>query len=67
MPGGEVAITVQVTDAAQQPVAGAEVVLLAVDEAVLALTAYQQPPAQFLPGRPKSMPPRRSATVPARS
>ncbi len=40
-PGGQVSITVQVTDAERKPVSGAEVVLFAVDEAILALTGYQ--------------------------
>ncbi len=52
-PGGEAAVTVQVTDHAGLPVPDAEVVLLAVDEAILALTGYQfvHPLDSFYPDR----------------
>ncbi len=52
-PGSEAAISVRVTNHAGQPVEGAEVVLLAVDEAVLALTGYQfdNPLDTFYPHR----------------
>ncbi len=53
LPGGEASLTVTVSDAAGQPVPDAEVVLLAVDEAVLALTGYQflHPLDSFYPDR----------------
>ncbi len=42
-PGGETDVTVTVTDASKQPVAGGEVVLVVVDESVLALSGYELP------------------------
>ncbi|MCP4362273.1 MAG: hypothetical protein GY796_30065, partial [Chloroflexi bacterium] len=42
-PGGETAVAVTVTDANGNPVSGAELALVVVDEAVLALTNYQLP------------------------
>lgn len=42
-PGSKTSISVAVTDAAGKPVKGAEVVLIAADEAVLALAGYQLP------------------------
>lgn len=39
-PGGKTAVTVTVRDAAGQPVSGAEVAVVVVDEAILALTSY---------------------------
>ena len=42
-PGGSTTVTVQVNDSEGKPVEGAEVALIAVDEAVLALSAYQLP------------------------
>ena len=52
-PGGETTVRVQVKDAAGRPVAGAEVAVIVVDEAVLALTGYQlaDPLAAFYPQR----------------
>jgi uncharacterized protein YfaS (alpha-2-macroglobulin family) len=47
-PGGSTRVAVRVTDPAGQPVAGAEVALLAVDEAVLALSGRNHPdPVDF--------------------
>jgi uncharacterized protein YfaS (alpha-2-macroglobulin family) len=40
-PGDDTSVTVRVTDAAGEPVAGADVALVVVDEAVLALTGYE--------------------------
>ncbi len=40
-PGAETSLDVRVTDAGGQPVAGAEVAVVVVDEAILALTNYQ--------------------------
>lgn len=40
-PGGETSVDVELRDAAGKPVAGAEVVVVVVDEAVLALSNYQ--------------------------
>ena len=40
-PGGEAKLTIRVTDRAGAPVPGAEVALLAVDEAILALAGYR--------------------------
>jgi len=53
VPGGHTAIDVSLRDAAGQPVAGAEVALVAVDEAVLALTGYKlsSPLSTFHPWR----------------
>lgn len=53
VPGGEAAIQVQVTDAAGQPVPEAEILFMAVDEAILSLTAYQHanPMETFYPHR----------------
>jgi len=52
-PGGQTIVDVRVRDAAGEPVAGAEVALVVVDEAVLALTNYQlaDPVAVFYPDR----------------
>lgn len=56
-PGAQVSATVAVRDAAGQPVQGAQVVLLAVDEAVLALTGYVHPDpiAAFYQRRPSQL------------
>lgn len=43
LPGQPVAVTAQVTDAAHQPVADAEVILYAVDDGILGLTGYTLP------------------------
>ena len=43
LPGQPVQVVVQVADAAGQPVSGAEVVLYAVDDGILHLTAYELP------------------------
>jgi len=43
LPGQPVDATVQVTDATHQPVAGAEVVVYAVDDGILGMTGYQVP------------------------
>ena len=53
-PGGETIVDVRVTDATGQPVGGAELVVVVVDEAILALTNYQlaDPLAAFYPQRP---------------
>ncbi|MGI9600686.1 MAG: alpha-2-macroglobulin family protein [Acidimicrobiales bacterium] len=40
-PGAQTSVAVEVTDAAGEPVSGAEVAVVVVDEAVLALTGYQ--------------------------
>ncbi len=52
-PGASTAVTVEVKDAAGQPVAGAEVALVVVDEAVLALSNYSiaDPVAVFYSSR----------------
>ncbi|MDX9722100.1 MAG: alpha-2-macroglobulin family protein [Myxococcota bacterium] len=52
-PGSESAVDVEIFDAAGKPVSGAEVVLVAVDEAVLSLAGYQllDPLASFYPSR----------------
>lgn len=42
-PGADTTLTVEVTDPAGDPVAGAELAVVVVDEAVLALTNYQLP------------------------
>ncbi len=42
-PGGETEVEVVVTDAAGRPVAGSEVALVVVDEAVLSLSGYRTP------------------------
>ena len=42
-PGARSSVTVEVRDAAGAPVSGAELLVAAVDEAVLALTGYQMP------------------------
>lgn len=57
LPGGEAAATVRVTDSEGRPVAGAEVVLLAVNEAILALTGYEfdHPLDTFYPHRPLTL------------
>lgn len=56
-PGGRATFSVRVADASGAPVAGAEVALMAVDEAVLALTAkrYADPMAAFYPRRRASL------------
>ncbi|MBI5511043.1 MAG: hypothetical protein HY903_19955 [Deltaproteobacteria bacterium] len=52
-PGGETVIDLRVEDAGRRPVANAEVAVLVVDEAVLALTGYElrDPMAIFYPER----------------
>lgn len=52
-PGGETSVSVEVRDAAGAPVAGSEVAVVVVDEAVLALTQYKlaDPVAAFYPDR----------------
>ena len=52
-PGGETAIDVVVRDARGEPVAGAEVAVVVVDEAILALTSYElaDPLGIFYPQR----------------
>ena len=54
-PGGEAFVSVLITDPSGQPVPGAEVVLMAVDEAVLALAGYRHahPLETFYPPRQK--------------
>ena len=54
-PGGEATVSLRVTDSSGQPVPGAEVVLLAVDEAILALAGYEfeHPLESFYPQRPR--------------
>ncbi|MFT7623842.1 MAG: hypothetical protein ACI9WU_003027, partial [Myxococcota bacterium] len=42
-PGGETSVTVTITDADENPVEGAEVAIIIVDESVLALTGYSIP------------------------
>ena len=42
-PGGETVLKVNVKDAAGRPVSGAEVTVVVVDEAILALSNYQSP------------------------
>ncbi len=42
-PGGETTLHVKVKDASGQPVSGAEVTVMVVDESILALTNYQTP------------------------
>ncbi|HUK90588.1 MAG TPA: alpha-2-macroglobulin family protein, partial [Blastocatellia bacterium] len=53
-PGGETSIAVQVHDASGSPVAGSEVAVVVVDEAILALTTYklEDPVAAFYTTRP---------------
>ena len=55
VPGGEATASVRVTDSNGQPVSGAEVVLLAADEAILALAGYEfeHPLESFYPQRPR--------------
>ncbi len=55
VPSGEATASVRVTDPSGQPVPGAEVVLLAVDEAILALAGYEfeHPLDSFYPQRPR--------------
>ena len=55
VPAGEATASVRVTDHRGQPVSGAEVVLLAVDEAILALAEYEfeHPLDSFYPRRPR--------------
>ncbi len=52
-PGGETTVDVRVTDAQGKAVKGAEVALIVVDEAILALTGYElaDPVAVFYPNR----------------
>jgi hypothetical protein len=52
-PGGQTTVDVAVRDASGRPVAGAEVAVVVVDEAVLALTGYElaDPIALFYPDR----------------
>ncbi len=54
-PGGEASVSMLITDPSGQPVPGAEVVLMAVDEAVLALAGYRHahPLETFYPPRQK--------------
>ena len=54
-PGGKASVSVLITDPSGQPVPGAEVVLMAVDEAVLALAGYRHahPLETFYPPRQK--------------
>ncbi len=54
-PGGEATASVRVMDPSGHPVSGAEVVLLAVDEAILALAGYEfeHPLESFYPYRPR--------------
>ena len=54
-PGAEATASVRVTNSSGQPVPGAEVVLLAVDEAILALAGYEfeNPLESFYPQRPR--------------
>ena len=54
-PKGEASVSVLVTDPFGKPIPGAEVVLMAIDEAVLALAGYQHsdPLATFYPERQK--------------
>jgi alpha-2-macroglobulin len=54
LPGQPLDVTVQLTDAAQRPVSGAEVVLYAVDDGILGLTDYTLPDAHgfFYTARP---------------
>ncbi len=56
-PGGETVVNVQVKEAAGAPVAGAELAVVVVDEAILALTGYQlaDPIAAFYPQRPEGV------------
>ncbi|MEM7160650.1 MAG: alpha-2-macroglobulin family protein [Myxococcota bacterium] len=56
-PGGKTSVSVQVKDADGRPVDGAEVALVVVDEAVLALTGYTlaDPLATFYSPRPPSV------------
>ncbi|MFZ6027041.1 MAG: alpha-2-macroglobulin family protein [Chloroflexota bacterium] len=53
-PGGETVLALQVTDANGNPVSGAEVAVVVVDEAILALSGYQlaDPLAVFYTQRP---------------
>lgn len=53
-PGAETTVSIQVTDADGQPTANAEVALVVVDEAILALTNYQMvnPVSTFYTQRP---------------
>ena len=54
-PGGEASVSVRIIDPSGRPVSGAEVVLMAVDEAVLALAGYRHahPLESFYPLRHK--------------
>ncbi|PKN26841.1 MAG: hypothetical protein CVU65_04350 [Deltaproteobacteria bacterium HGW-Deltaproteobacteria-22] len=53
MPGGKTRVTLEVLDHQKKPVADAEIALVAVDEAVLALTGYRVPDPiySFYPSR----------------
>lgn len=56
-PGGETTLNIMLTDAKGQPVAGAELAVMVVDEAILALTNYQltDPLAVFYESRPSDL------------
>jgi uncharacterized protein YfaS (alpha-2-macroglobulin family) len=56
-PGGETNIAVRIKDANNQPVAGAELAVVVVDEAILALTNYQlaDPVSVFYANRPADL------------
>ncbi len=56
-PGGETILSVNVKDAAGQPVSGAEVTVVVVDEAILALSNYQSPDplSTFYTNRPSGV------------
>ena len=57
LPGRPVDVTVSVTDSAQHPVSGAELILYAVDDGILGLTAYSLPDPYkfFYEARPLSV------------
>lgn len=56
-PGGQTTVDVQVQDASGNPVAGSEVAVVVVDEAILALTSYklEDPVAAFYSQRPSGV------------
>jgi uncharacterized protein YfaS (alpha-2-macroglobulin family) len=56
-PGGETIVDVQVQDASGKPVAGSEVAVVVVDEAILALTSYklEDPISTFYSQRPSGV------------
>ena len=56
-PGGVTTLDVKLVDADGQPVAGAELAVVVVDEAILALTNYQlqDPMSTFYPSRPSDL------------